>query len=676
MGTLLLFAAVSSALFMRSLESQRAAKLGLFGSTASQVSDAISAQFFERYGDVQAFGRNIVFHGNDTKEMTRVLNELAANYGMYDLILFVDMKGRFIAANDKAPDGKPLNISSLKQRNFANEAWFKAPAEGRTTDGNKLKGTYFEPPFLDPDVKAVYGTDGYGTVFATVVRDAAGRPVGLLSNHANWSWVESDMINQYASLDFAGLKDTDIMLLNKAGVVLSSVDPASRRKGGGSLERDFTNMLLKYNPVSAGDEAARKAVEQQVGSMIAYDPYEKREHIYGYAGLSDARKWIDSIGWSIVVKAEKDIVFAEIYQSRNWFFGVGGAILLVCCAAGWWFATRLAAKLSAIASGVTEAGHTVSATSSELAGASQVVSCGATEAASSLEETVASLEELASMVRLNSANAAQAAALARGNINVATDGELEVRALITSITDIAHSSQKIADITNVIDDIAFQTNLLALNAAVEAARAGEQGKGFAVVAEAVRSLAQQSAVAAKEISGLIRDNVSKIDTGTKQADRSGAVLKEILTSARKVAEISHEIATASQEQSSGLGQISRAMNELDQATQRNAVTSEHVAASSDEMRQQAIALNAVVVELNAIIQGADAPPMASAEPQRPTPDRPDTPHRVRAIQARKSSGPPQPKAGPASSPRKVVKAVAEDVAFDDEPASAGLMSHF
>jgi methyl-accepting chemotaxis protein len=209
------------------------------------------------------------------------------------------------------------------------------------------------------------------------------------------------------------------------------------------------------------------------------------------------------------------------------------------------------------------------------------------------------------MVRLNSDNAAQAAALAQGSSKTAADGEGEVRSLISSITDISQSSQKIEDIINVIDDIAFQTNLLALNAAVEAARAGEQGKGFAVVAEAVRNLAQRSATAAKEISGLIRENVAKIETGTKQADKSGAVLKEILTSVRKVADISNEIASASQEQSTGLGQISKAMNELDQATQRNAATSEQVAASSDEMSHQATALNSVVNELNAIIFGGD-----------------------------------------------------------------------
>jgi methyl-accepting chemotaxis protein len=265
------------------------------------------------------------------------------------------------------------------------------------------------------------------------------------------------------------------------------------------------------------------------------------------------------------------------------------------------------------------------------------------------------------MVRLNSDNAAQAAALAQGSIKVATDGEAEVKSLIASITDIAQSSQKIEDIINVIDDIAFQTNLLALNAAVEAARAGEQGKGFAVVAEAVRNLAQRSATAAKEISGLIRENVSKIETGTKQADKSNVVLKEILTSVRKVSDISNEIASASQEQSTGLGQISKAMNELDQATQRNAATSEQVAASSDEMSQQAIALNLVVKDLNAIIYGHNNVSSETTELKRPPQDQNRKPTKITPIS--KSS---QSKAASNPMPKKAAKSAAEAIPFDDE----------
>lgn len=183
---------------------------------------------------------------------------------------------------------------------------------------------------------------------------------------------------------------------------------------------------------------------------------------------------------------------------------------------------------------------------------------------------------------------------------------------------IASGSKKIEEIITVIDDIAFQTNLLALNAAVEAARAGEQGKGFAVVAEAVRNLAQRSASAAKDITTLIQDNVSQSENGAKVAGQSGTVLRDIVTSVKKVADLNSEISAASQEQSSGLEQISKAMNQLDQATQGNAASSEEVAASSEEMSAQAVMLADLASDLHTLIQGEGS---GNAKPAAKTPKK-------------------------------------------------------
>lgn len=163
--------------------------------------------------------------------------------------------------------------------------------------------------------------------------------------------------------------------------------------------------------------------------------------------------------------------------------------------------------------------------------------------------------------------------------------------------------KRIEEIINVIDDIAFQTNLLALNAAVEAARAGEQGKGFAVVAEAVRSLAQRSAVAAKDISDLIKNNVEKSHHGSSVASSSGKALQEILVSVIKVADLNSEIATGSEEQSFGIEQISKAMNQLDTATQSNAASSEEVRGSSEQMAHQGEILAQLVHDLYDLVHG-------------------------------------------------------------------------
>jgi methyl-accepting chemotaxis protein len=270
---------------------------------------------------------------------------------------------------------------------------------------------------------------------------------------------------------------------------------------------------------------------------------------------------------------------------------------------GFIFSSVLSKQLKKIAEDVASAADQTSAASSLLTSSSNQLSSGSSESASSLEETVASLEELTSMVRRNTDHSGAASQLAQKSRDEAQSGEQEIAKLISAMTEISDSSKKIEDIINVIDDIAFQTNLLALNAAVEAARAGEQGKGFAVVAEAVRALAQRSAVAAKDISSLIKENVSKSDQGTEIANASDKVFKSILESVRKVAELNSEIATGSQEQANGIQQISQAMSQLDQASQGNAASAEEVASSSEEMSAQARILVHLVTDLQSIVSG-------------------------------------------------------------------------
>ncbi|XVJ68631.1 MAG: methyl-accepting chemotaxis protein [Rhizobacter sp.] len=236
---------------------------------------------------------------------------------------------------------------------------------------------------------------------------------------------------------------------------------------------------------------------------------------------------------------------------------------------------------------VRQSADSVATGSTQIAMGNADLSARTEQQAASLEETAASMEELGSTVSQNADNAAQANQLAAGASAVAVQGGEVVAEVVQTMKGINDSSKKIADIISVIDGIAFQTNILALNAAVEAARAGEQGRGFAVVAAEVRSLAQRSAGAAKEIKALISASVERVDAGTALVDRAGATMNEVVQSIRRLTDIVAEISSASREQSSGVSQVGEAVTLMDQATQQNAALVEESAAAAESLKQQA-----------------------------------------------------------------------------------------
>ena len=294
--------------------------------------------------------------------------------------------------------------------------------------------------------------------------------------------------------------------------------------------------------------------------------------------------------------------------------GKTGAVAELCAGVN-----QLIDNMASVVGQIKQSTQAISLAATEIAAGNLDLSTRTEQTAASLEETASSMEELTSTVKQNADNARQANQLVLGTVDVARRGGAVVGDVVKTMAGINASSRKIVDIISVIDSIAFQTNILALNAAVEAARAGEQGRGFAVVASEVRSLAQRSAGAAREIKTLIGDSVEKVGAGSRLVEQAGTTMDEIVVSVKRVTDIMAEIAAASQEQSQGIEQVNRAVTQLDEVTQQNAALVEEASSAARSLEEQTVGLNGSVSHF--VVSAASTPPSVAA-PVAPPAGRP------------------------------------------------------
>ncbi|WP_311260619.1 MULTISPECIES: methyl-accepting chemotaxis protein [unclassified Xanthomonas] len=314
-------------------------------------------------------------------------------------------------------------------------------------------------------------------------------------------------------------------------------------------------------------------------------------------------------------------------------------------------ANATATQLAEIVGSIKTSAISIKGAASEIAAGNQDLSQRTEQQAANLEETAASMEELTSTVKQNAEGARQANQLAIGAASVAVQGGEVVGKVVQTMSGIEASSKKIADIISVIDGIAFQTNILALNAAVEAARAGEQGRGFAVVASEVRTLAQRSSGAAKEIKDLIDDSVHRVAEGSALVHTAGKTMSEVVASVQRVTDIMGEISAASQEQSAGIEQVNQTITQMDETTQQNAALVEEATAAARALEEQAVGLTEAVAVFKT--DATYAAPAMRAVPSRPVVSS--------AIKAKVAA------AGrtPASKPRAVVTASSNDTSWQE-----------
>ena len=455
-------------------------------------------------------------------------------------------------------------------------------------------------------------------------------------------------INQRWSLDFV----SDALACGRRFSVLNVID---------DLSREY--LASKLQPVLASYKASIGALVESEKNAIVTDGTDARDTAVNarntLIGLGVAALLLAvALGWLITRSLVRELG-GEPRTAADVARAVAGGDFTQPIAVKDGDTTSLMAQLAAMKDGLAQVvsqvrrgSESVAMASSEIAQGNQDLSARTESQASALEETAASMEQLGATVRQNADNAAQANQLAMNASTVAVQGGAVVAEVVDTMRGINDASRKIADIIGVIDGIAFQTNILALNAAVEAARAGEQGRGFAVVAGEVRSLAQRSAEAAKEIKQLITDSVGRVEQGTQLVDKAGNTMTEVVNAIRRVTDIMGEISAASREQSSGVAQVGEAITQMDQATQQNAALVEESSAAASSLNQQAGDLvQAVAVFKLAGHAGITTGKASAASQARPAPA-------------------PRVAPRPATAPKPVARAASKPAAVLSAPSKA------
>ncbi|MFP8835924.1 methyl-accepting chemotaxis protein [Hydrogenophaga sp. XSHU_21] len=433
------------------------------------------------------------------------------------------------------------------------------------------------------------------------------RPEQVAEAKARWTAAHTAAVGQMQSM-LAGEEDDDNVIVRELQKSLeayvAAVEPVTRQLADSGYETaTIANRML------ARAHTHQAAMTEQLGRIEAAIAEEVQSLEAEGAAANSQTLWVFSaallVAMLVVVPttlANMQSICAPLDRARSVADAIAAgdltqpvhdngrdelARLMVSLSA-------MQTSLSRIVAEVRSSTESIGTASTQIASGNQDLSGRTEQAASSLQETAASMDQLSSTVRQSADAARQANEMASANALVAARGGQVVGQVVSTMQDIQHSSQKIGDIISVIDGIAFQTNILALNAAVEAARAGEQGRGFAVVASEVRSLAQRSAEAAKEIKALIGASVDKVQTGTELVAQAGTTISEIVDNAQKISTFIADVTTAAQEQSQGIGQVNSAVGQLDQMTQQNAALVEESAAAAESLREQAGRLAQVV----------------------------------------------------------------------------------
>lgn len=594
-----------------------------YAHNAKALNSAIAAQFFERYGDVQAFAVNQAVISMNEENMSGYLDEYVSLYGIYDLILVVDKKGNFVASNSKDFFGKSIKKDILRSKNFSEETWFKSAMANKFTEDSKkdLKGTFVEDFIIDQVQQLALGERRLGSSFTTVIRNKEGDIIGVITNRAGSRWFESEILKLYKNLKVQGLKSSEITVFNKNGIVISNFDPSTN--GAEDFYEFNNNAIFNLTSSDFGNEIKNILANQKSGSILTENPQKKIKQIVGYS-FNDDSKFISDIGWSTVLRESKDVALqgqTKIIRSTYLIFAI---ISFFSLGLAFLFSNYLSSSIFQITGKVSISSEKVSMASRELSRSSKELSEASQSQASAILESSASIDEITKIIEANVDSSEGANHKAVDIQRSATETQIAVAELTEAMSNILDSNNKISELvsiieeigvkTEIIDEIVFNTQLLSFNASVEAERAGESGRGFAVVAQEVGNLAKLSGKSAAEISNIVKtsikhaemvaaDNKERVDKGGVLVAKTKEKMNEVLKNINEIYFSTEQIAHASRDQSIGMAEISTNVQNISMITARTASIAEVAANSSTELDSQSEQLLMLVKQLQKLVAG-------------------------------------------------------------------------
>lgn len=577
----------------------------------------LGKNFRLKYNQVQSLALNKVFETKDAEKIKEYLNAVASLNDGYDVILFLDSEGNFVAANTENSNGDELETSKLTGFDFKSQSFFqKSIKEEFSDDEDKLlMGTLVSPFAIDPVRSYVHGENVIGNAYSTVVRSSDGDIIGVLSTRVSSSWIEETFSEMYTTLKTDGYESAELMILDKDSNLVARFKPAET---GGSYKFDYSKIgqQSKFDLKNIPEQIA----EGNAGNILI--EHEGASYVAGFSSL--VYDVVQSMGWGVVIVVDSNELVGKLEASINTFYVAVAVILLISMILCWFFVDRISKSLVAMVVKLRGRVDVSMETSHKLSEVSEELAAGSTEQAAAVQETVASMTEMTSMINQTSKHVEESENLAK-EVNSRTQrGTKIMQDMVRSMETIQQANEElhemkmiieeIADKTKVINDIVFKTQLLSFNASIEAARAGQHGRGFAVVAEEVGNLAQTSGNAANEIAELLTKSQNKVEEiveSTKQRATEGQnvsgqameTFNEIAEEIELIASKIKSIQDATREQEEGVNQVSMTMKQIDQTTQANSNMATLAATNANSVEEGAMELEDIMKQVAVIVLG-------------------------------------------------------------------------